>query len=285
MLAGDRQFEAWALKQDVHKPVMKALVALTGLGAAALVAPLAALALPTAVVQLLDQGSCRGCDLIRADLAQARLARADLHQAKLEGANLSGADLDGANLSRSDLSFASLHGASLRGANLLGARLHGTDLRGADLSGAHLDPSGLATAHWQGAKGLNPSSLSYSELHNAGTQAAQLGRFPEAEQWFNEAIRRNPDAAISWLARGITRGEQGKKELAAQDLAYASDLYGAMGDALLAQELRSASEALTTPERKPRSGNGAGSALLSGATAAFQVLAPLAIKAFMPVGL
>jgi len=284
VLAGDRQFEAWALKQGVHKPVMKALVALTGLGAAALVAPLAALAIPTAVVQLLDEGSCRGCDLMRADLAQARLARADLHQAKLEGANLSGADLDGANLSRSDLSFASLHGASLRGANLLGARLHGTDLRGADLSGAHLDPSGLATAHWQGAKGLNPSSLSYSELHNAGTQAAQLGRFPEAEQWFNEAIRRNPDAAISWLARGITRGEQGKKELAAQDLAYASDLYGAMGDALLAQELRSASEAISAPALRSKSGNGAGSALLSSAASAFQVLAPLALKAFMPVG-
>jgi len=105
-----------------------------------------------------------------------------------------------------------------------------------------LDPSGLATAHWQGATGLDPTLLSYSELHNAGTKAAQLGRFPEAEQWFNEAIRRNPDAAISWLARGIARGEQGKKDLAAQDLAYASELYGAMGDLELSQDLHRASE-------------------------------------------
>jgi uncharacterized protein YjbI with pentapeptide repeats len=275
---------AGALEQVGRKPVMRSPLALAWLAASAWMLPLAVHGMPTAVVQLLDQGSCRGCDLIRADLAQAQLARSDLQLAKLEGANLSGAQLDGANLSRSDLSFASLHGASLRGANLSGARLHGTDLRGADLSGAQLDPSALATAHWQGAKGLNPTLLSYSELHNAGTQAAQLGRFPEAEQWFNEAIRRNPDAAISWLARGITRGEQGKKELAAQDLAYASDLYGAMGDTVLAQDLRRASETIRAPERKPKSGNGAGSALLSGAASAFQVLAPLALKAFMPVG-
>lgn len=264
---------------------MRFPLALAWLAAAACFGPGVAMALPTAVVQLLDQGSCRGCDLIRADLAQAQLAKADLQLARLEGANLSGAQLDGANLSRSDLSFASLHGASLRGANLSGARLHGTDLRGADLSGAQLDASALATAHWKGAKGLNPALLSYSELHNAGTESAQLGRFPEAEQWFNEAIRRNPDAAISWLARGITRGEQGKKELASQDFAYASTLYGAMGDTLLAQELRRVSEAIIAPERKPQSGNGAGSALLSGAASAFQVLAPLALKAFMPVGL
>lgn len=240
--------------------------------------------MPTAVLQLLDEGRCRGCDLIRADLVQAQLARADLQLAKLEGANLSGAQLDGADLSRSDLSFASLHGASLRGANLAGARLHGTDLRGADLSGAQLDPAALATAHWQGAKGLNPTLLSYSTLHNAGTKAAQLGRFPEAEQWFNEAIRRNPEAAISWLARGITRGEQGKKELAAQDLAYASTLYRASGDSELAEELLSASNTLAAPKQQAKRGNGAGSALLAGAASAFQALAPLAMKAFMPIG-
>ncbi|MBM5784194.1 MAG: pentapeptide repeat-containing protein [Cyanobacteria bacterium K_DeepCast_35m_m1_288] len=275
---------AGALEQVGLKPVMRNPLALARLAACAWILPFAAHGMPTAVVQLLDQGRCGGCDLIRADLAQAQLARADLQRAKLEGANLSGAQLDGANLSGSDLSFASLHGASLRGANLRGARMHGTDLRGADLSGAELDASGLATAHWQGAKGVNPTLLSYSELHNAGTQAAQLGRFPEAEQWFNEAIRRNPDAAISWLARGITRGEQGKKELAAQDLAYASDLYGAMGDMILAQDLRRASEAINAPEAKPKKGNGAGSALLSGAASALQVLGPLALKAFIPVG-
>ena len=263
---------------------MKAPYALAWVAAQSVLLSQHVVAAPTAVVQLLDQGRCRACDLIRADLAQAQLTRADLQLAKLESANLSGALLDGANLSRSDLSFASLHGASLRGADLRGARLHGTDLRGADLSGAKLDPSGLSSAHWHGAIGLNPSQLSYSDLHNAGTKSAQLGRFPEAEQWFNEAIRRNPAAAISWLARGITRGEQGKKELAAQDLAYASNLYDAMGDSLFAQDLLSASKAIGAPTDRPKSGNGAGSALLSSALSAFQALAPLALKAFMPVG-
>ena len=35
---------------------------------------------------------------------------------------------------------------------------------------------------------------------------ALAGRQPQAEQLFSEAIRREPEAAISWAARGITRG-------------------------------------------------------------------------------
>ena len=263
---------------------MKAPYALAWVAAQSMLLSQHVAAAPTAVVQLLDQGRCRACDLIRADLAQAQLIRADLQLAKLESANLSGALLDGANLSRSDLSFASLHGASLRGADLRGARLHGTDLRGADLSGAQLDPSGLSSAHWHGAKGLNPSQLSYSDLHNAGTKSAQLGRFPEAEQWFNEAIRRKPNAAISWLARGIVRSERGDKALAAQDMTYASELYQGMGDLKLAQEVLAAKSALMEAQERTKHGNGAGSAILSGATSAIRLLAPLALRTLIPVG-
>jgi len=238
-----------------------------------------------AVLELLDQRRCVGCQLQGADLVQAQLQQADLRRAQLERANLSGAQLDGANLTGANLLHTSLHGASLRGSNLRGASLVGADLREADLTGAVLDPEGLSQAHWQQAKGIQPNALSYAELHNAGTAAAQLGRYPEAEVWFNEAIRRNPHAAISWLARGISRNEQGKSLLAAQDLTYAGQLYGAMGDQPLADELNKASQALTESPKKAKTGNGAGSALLGGATAAFKVLAPLAIKAFMPMGI
>jgi uncharacterized protein YjbI with pentapeptide repeats len=240
---------------------------------------------PQAVVQLLDQRRCAGCRLQGADLVQAQLQEVDLRKAQLERANLSGAQLDGANLAGATLHYTSLHGASLRGSDLRGASMMGADLRDADLTGALLDPAGLSQAHWQRAKGIQPSSLSYAELHNAGTAAAQQGRYPEAEVWFNEAIRRNPEAAISWLARGISRNEQGKSQLAAQDLGYAGQLYRAMGEQPLADELNKASNALTEQPKQSKTGNGAGSALLGGAAAAFKVLAPLAIKALMPMGI
>ena len=253
--------------------------------AAVLFSASAAGASPEALIRLLDQRQCKGCELNGADLVQAQLSKANLQQAQLERANLSGAQLDGANLGRSNLSFASLRGASLRGANLYGANLLGTDLREADLSGALIDPEALSRAHWDQAKGVRIEALSYAELHNAGVSAAQEGRYIEAEDFFNAAIRKNPEAAISWLARGISRSEQGKKELASQDLAYAGRLYEAIGDGQLAHELKSASRALTEKQKQPKGGNGAASALLSGAAAALQLLAPLAVKAFIPMGI
>ena len=281
----NRQYREKALEQLECIWLMRVSIAWISLAAPAFFALPPASASPSALLQLLDQGRCRGCDLVRADLAQAQLARSDLQLAKLESANLSGAQLDGANLSRADLRFASLNGASLRGADLRGALLDGADLRGADLQGAVLDRAGLASAHWQGATGLSPSILTYSELHNAGTEAAQKGRFPEAEDWFNQAILRNPHAGISWLARGISRGEQGKREDAAQDLLFASKIYAEMGDVELAQELKTASSILQEKPRKPKGGNGVGSALITGAAALVQVLGPLAVKAFVPTGL
>lgn len=240
---------------------------------------------PEAVLQLLDQKRCRECQLQQADLVHAQLVQADLSKAQLQRANLSGASLDGASLAGADLSNASLNGASLRGADLRGSRLLGSDLRDSDLSGALLDPGALSTAHWQGARGIGAGALSYSELHNAGAAAAQAGRHPEAETWFNEAIRRNPEAAISWLARGLSRSEQGKQVPAANDLAYAGQLYGAMGETAVAEELNQASQVLLKKPKGAKGGNGAGSALLSGAASVFKLLAPIAMKAFMPIGI
>ena len=235
-----------------------------------------------AVIRTLEQRHCERCHLQDADLVHADLRDAQLQGAALQRANLSGAQLDGANLRGSNLSFTSLAGASLRGADLRGTQLDGTDLRDSDLSGAQLDPGALERAHWQGARGISPAVQSYAELHNAGVRAAAAGRFPEAEAFFNSAIQRLPDAAVSWVARGMSRAEQGNLSLAAQDLRYASKLYAAMGDEPQAKALEQASEQLLAPSKTAKRGNGMGSALLGGAMAAFKMIAPLAAKAVLP---
>ena len=266
------------------RPGVLALAALLGL--AALAGAPASAADPAQVMRLLDRRGCPGCALQDADLVRADLQGANLRQAKLQRANLSGSQLDGANLTGADLSFTSLAGASLRGADLRGALLLGTDLREANLAGALLDRQGLAQSHWQQARGLDLSQLGYGALHNAGVAAANQGRYPQAEQFFGEAIRQLPDAAISWIARGIARTEQGKTTLAAQDFGYASVLYERMGDPIEAAELKKASELLLEDPKAPKkSGNGIGSQLMGGAMAAFQFLAPLATKALVPLGL
>lgn len=261
-----------------------ALAALLGL--AALAGAPASAADPAQVLRLLDRRGCPGCALEDADLVHADLKGANLRKAKLQRANLSGSQLDGANLSGADLSFTSLAGASLRGADLRGALLLGTDLRESDLTGALLDRQGLAQSHWQQARGLDTSQLGYATLHNAGVAEANQGRYPQAEQFFGEAIRQLPDAAISWIARGIARSEQGKTSLAAQDFNYASVLYARMGDPIEAEQLKKASQLLLDDPKAPKqSGNGMGSQLMGGALAAFQFLAPLAAKALVPMGL
>lgn len=240
---------------------------------------------PEQVVRLLDQLTCTACDLRHSDLVQASLERANLRTADLGGANLSGANLNGADLSKANLSFTSLNGASLRGANLLEATLHGTDLRRADLSGAKITISSLQNAHWSGAVGIESSMLSYSELHNAGAEAATNRRWKEAERWFSDAIQRNPEAAISWLARGLARAENADLRSAAQDLAMASRLYKSVGDDRLSAQLQNISGLLVQKPREPQGGNGAGIKAIGGALSVIKMLAPLAMKALLPVGM
>ena len=238
-----------------------------------------------ALLQLLDTHTCVGCPLADADLVLADLRKADLRRALLQRANLSQAQLDGANLQGANLQFTSLLGASLRGADLRGALLEGTDLRQADLSGALLDRSALAKAHWEQAKGLAHAQLSYAQLHNAGVQAHQAGDAPDAERWFSEAIRRQPEAAVSWVARGISRSQQGKDQLAADDFRYAATLYDQQGEAALAKQLRDASASLTKAPAKGPGGNGMGSQLLGAAAGVIQLLGPLAMMALAPLGI
>jgi len=241
-----------------------------------------------ALLQVLQTRQCPGCHLSDADLVHADLRDANLKGARLQRANLGQARLDGADLSGADLSFTSLRGASLRGANLEGAKLYGTDLREADLAGARLGANALEETHWQGAKGITTEARSHAALHNAGVDAALVGRWPQAEELFSEAIARQPNEPLSWVARGISRSEQTKDELAANDFRYAGSLFQQAGNATVAEQLQQAAVAVQkrrTETTGNTSGNGWGGQLISGMASAAQVLAPLAMKALIPMGL
>ena len=237
------------------------------------------------LIQLLGSGQCPACQLNDADLTHADLRDADLKGAHLQRANLSQARLDGADLSGSDLRFTSLQGASLRGADLRNSRLMGTDLRRADLTGALLDQHALDQSHWGGARGVRQGARSHAGLHNAGVDAAQAERWPEAERLFNAAIEADPDEPLSWVARGLSRGEQGKDDLASRDFAHAGQLFANQGDMVKADQLQEASRRVYDIQNKPNapSGNGVGSALVGGALSTVQALAPIALKALMPM--
>lgn len=235
------------------------------------------------LIRLLQRKACPGCRLQDADLVQADLRDADLRNARLQRANLSQARLDGAVLSGADLRFTSLQGASLRGADLRGALLEGTDLRHSDLSAAQLDQGALSRSHWESAIGIQPSQLTYAQLHNAGVKAAEEGRYPEAESFFSQAIGRQPEAPVSWIARGISRQELGQNQLASQDLNHAAALLDQGGDGKGAQELRKAASAIMQPAAKAPGGNGFGGQLLQGAATLAGALAPLAVKFLVPL--
>ena len=267
---------------------MLALTAPATLGPSALAAPPRSSTPPAgqeALVRLLDTGRCPGCRLQDADLVHADLRRVNLQGADLRHANLGRAVLEGANLRGADLRQAALQGAQLQGADLRGALLAGTDLREAQLEGATLDPAQFRLSHWQGASGLNPGLFAYADLHNAGVRASQLGNPIEAERWFSAAIGRQPDAAISWVARGVSRSEQGNLKAAAGDFRTAAQLLEAGGDPEQAKALFAAASQLEQQPKQAPGGQGVGSQLLGGALAVFQFLAPIAAKALVPMAL
>ena len=234
------------------------------------------------LLYLLQNKRCPQCRLADVDLVHVDLRDADLSGAGLERANLGQSRLDGANLSGADLSFTSLQGASLRGAKLLGAKLYGTDLRDADLTGAVLDADALEQAHWNGAKGMQLQTQSHAALHNAGVSAAENDRWRQAEDLFGLAILKKPNAAESWVARGIAREKLGKRQLAVQDFTYASNIFAGVGATTQAEQLQAAATSLQDKAHNRQSGNGMGSALLGGLLSTSQALLPIAMKLFMP---
>ena len=240
------------------------------------------------LLELLQNKRCPQCRLADVDLVHVDLRDADLTGAGLQRANLGQARLDGANLSGADLSFTSLRGASLRGANLTQANLLGTDLRETDLSGAQLDINALDQAHWLGSQGIPSQGRSHAVIHNAGADAAQEGRWAQAEKLFSAAISRDPNQALSWVARGISRSEQAKDAEAANDLNYAGSLFKQNGNFLAGEQLTSAAETIKKRRfnsKSPEGGNGIGSQVLSGLASGAQTIAPLVLKALMPIGL
>ena len=231
------------------------------------------------LIMLLEARACPNCTLADADLMHADLRDANLNAADLRRANLSRARLDGADLRDADLRFSSLKGASLRGGDLRGARLDGTDLRQADLSGALIKPGALDRSHWLGAMGINQGQRSPASLHNAGVEEANAGRWPQAERLFGEAIQADPEQTMSWIARGLSRGQQGNETKAAQDLLHAADLLDRQGAPEQSEQIRQAVAKLQADEGNgSKSGNGLGSALLGGAISTLSALAPLALK-------
>ena len=181
-----------------------------------------------------------------------------------------------------------MRGASLRGADLKGSKLYGTDLRDADLSGAQLSPQALNEAHWIGAKGISEGSSSHAALHNAGVEAFQSGHWSEAEQLFGNAIRNNPKEPLSWVARGISRNEQAKDELSAADFRYAASLYEEQGNREWAEQLEKAANAVRVrrfEDKIVNEGAGVGIQLLEGAITGLRMIAPIAAKALIPLGL
>ena len=238
------------------------------------------------LIVLLEARSCPNCKLADADLVHADLRDAELKAADLKRANLSRARLDGADLREADLRFSSLKGASLRGSDLRGARLDGTDLRQADLSGALINPGALDLSHWLGAMGINPGLRSPASLHNSGVDEANAGRWPQAERLFGEAIQADPEQAMSWVARGLSRGQQGNETKAAQDLLHAADLLDRQGAPEQSEQIRQAVAKLQADESNgSKSGNGLGSALLGGTVSTLSALAPLALKTLVPGGI
>ena len=237
------------------------------------------------LILLLQQRNCPGCHLEDVDLVHADLRDADLQRAQLQRANLGQALLDGADLRKSNLRFTNLRGASLRGADLRGSTLYGTDLRQADLSGAQLDDRALEEAHWQGAQGINKGVLSHAALHNAGVTAAENSDWERAETVFGAAIAAKPEEPLSWVARGLCRGELGDTTGASRDLAHAGTLFAVQGDQEKAQQLLEASRKTTAhlENHTSEGGNGIGSLILSGAISTFQALAPLALQALSPM--
>lgn len=182
------------------------------------------------VQRLLANRQCQQCDLHRAGLVFTNLSgvdvsRSDLSLANLNRANLQGANLQGANLQGAVLSYANLGGADLRGADLRGADLREAYLYGANLTGALLDGANL----WR-AIGLPENLVSVEQLYLWGLAEAQRGNFPDAIQYFNQSLSRQPDFSNAMLARGIARLQLGDETGAMEDGRQAQQMFLAQGN-------------------------------------------------------
>lgn len=182
--------------------------------------------------KLLATKQCQNCDLSGAGLVLANLVGANLNGSNLVGANLSRSNLTGADLRGANLTGASLFGANLTGANLTGAILNGTDLRSSYLTNAILDPKSLNNAQLVGVVGLPANSGSAEDFYRLGVTEAKSGHYVNAIDFYNQALRLDPNLAAAYFGRSMARADLG-------------DLVGAIGDAKQAQQLY---KTLNSPE-------------------------------------
>ena len=149
-----------------------------------------------------------------------------------------------------------------------------------------INPGALERSHWLGAVGINQGLRSPASLHNAGVDEANAGRWPQAERMFGEAIQADPEQAMSWVARGLSRGQQGDEAEAAQDLLHAADLLDLQNATEQSKQIRQAVAKLKSDEDNgSKSGNGLGSTELGKIVSTLSSLAPLALKTLVPGGI
>ena len=143
----------------------------------------------------------------------------------------------------------------------------------------------LEKAHWQGNQGINKGVLSHAALHNVGVTAAENSDWEGGETFFGAAIAAKPEEPLSWIARGLCRGELGDTTGASRDLAHAGTQFAVQGDQEKPQQLLEASSKTTAhlENQTSEGGNGTGSRILSRAISTFQALAPIALQAFSPI--
>ncbi len=179
--------------------------------------------------QLLSTKQCPNCDLISAGLVLADLVGADLRGANLTNANLSRANLTGADLSGANLTGASLYGANLTGANLSDTNLRGTDLRGAYLMNAIVSQTNIQEAQLIGVTGLPSNTGSAEDFYYWGIEELRVGNSVNAINFYNQALRLNPDLAAAYFARSMARADLGDLTGALKDAKLAQDLYSSLG--------------------------------------------------------
>jgi tetratricopeptide (TPR) repeat protein len=155
----------------------------------------------------------------------------------LEDADLTGANLTGANLSQ----------ANLTGANLAGANLS------AYLFAAILDATNLDYANLQGAVGVPASAGRFEDFHNWGVASAKAGRHEQAVNYYNQALERNPNSALTYLSRAISRQNINDTKGAIGDSQIAAQLFASQGNSQgqqVAQNLTLALEESMKPVRQ-----------------------------------
>ncbi|MFZ9738489.1 MAG: pentapeptide repeat-containing protein [Prochlorotrichaceae cyanobacterium] len=203
--------------------------------------------------KLLTTGNCVECDLRRADLVLANLEDADLTGANLAGANLSQSNLTGANLAGANLSGATLVGSNFMGANLATANLSAADLRNAYLFAAILDETNLEYANLQGAVGIPTNAGRFEDFHNWGVASAKAGRHEQAVDYYNQALARNPEFALTYLSRAISRQNINDTKGAIVDSQTAAQLFETQGNTQgkeVADNLTLALEESLQPQRQ-----------------------------------